>query len=38
MTISNLERNKGKEHNLVVCEDILINSHINGELSTRPFH
>ena len=28
----------GEEHNLVIFKDKSMNSHINGELSTRPFH
>jgi len=29
---------KQEERNLVILEDIPINNHINGELSTRHFH
>jgi len=36
-----IKQKKGKaeeERNLVIFKDIHINSHINGELSIRPFH
>ena len=32
------EGETGEEHNLVIFKDTALNNHINGELSTRPFH
>ena len=32
------ENKTGEERNLVIFKDIPMNSHITGELSTRPFH